>query len=657
MNEEHLHELREMTRFLTEPLTADDGPPAQGELHKQLAALSQGAATWAEIGPTQRSWFTFEWLRDHPTHPFSQRLVRQKASGWFVELSRKHPDAITPEALDGLHAALFDISASVAYDASKALGILGRTESVGPLRGYGRIIANIPGWQLNRDTQEWALLRITDPALVEPARGTPVEPVLAVKRLGPDLIQLVQRDEEFWLRNPESGVEKAISKAESYVFATSSDSRLEAFFDGVENLDPHSVSRLGEVAVGLLGGLPLSDTLATLIDTTTVTMAELTVNGLLRPEGLLDLATLIHSCVYYDFVLVDATNVQAPPEIRDIIVPVRPFEASALDSRWTIAVEHEKALHRDPQLRMALNASWSDMLGSPVSIDFDSFDSITDSPGVTQYFPGGPSVGFYDPIEDSNESPEKTNQERSRSASVQSFRYWINETVASGLGVAYNCTTLRYPVERIALARRSAYLGSLERLLDVVAPEFGSVAASPSESGFLKPVRVPNLLGIVLQRARTREDIWNQVILLREKFTPLREVLRSGRANGEHDSVQVNRILDDLTAKNSWVPLADGAITIASTVASGALTSGSAGALAMRAASMVKPAGFLQRVTERIRRPELYVLRSFATEVKGLQHRGGDIERLWSAPLDRRWIAAAARISNGGSRSESQFRQ
>ncbi|KJQ54385.1 hypothetical protein [Microbacterium sp. SA39] len=642
-----LYELRALTRTLTSSRRSADSRPSDKEIDLQLVALQHGAATFQELGPVPAEWRSAGWWIDNQSHPFSLRFHRQRASGWLQELARNHPEAISADALAAMHEALFDVCAAVAENTIITLGLLQRPDSRGPLERFQRLMAQELGWETIVELSRWSLLRITDPESVEPPRGTPDEPVLAVRRLGPDIVHLARRGDSLLLRNPDSGVEEEISQVEAHIFENTSDARLDRYFSGVENLgEPLLPSRLAAVATGLNSGLPLDDVLATLTDTTTVQMAGLTVRGLLRPEGLLDLSTLVHCCVFYDFVLVDAEDIELPVELEGVIVPVRPYETSDVDPRWSIANERDSALRSDPELRKQLESRWSEMLGRPVRIDFRSFDSITDSPGVTQYFPGGPGLGFYDPVATVGGEGEQASKSLDRDISVQTFRYWINETVAATLGVAYNCTTLRYPVEGIALARRSAYPEIPDQLLSRVARHPGSVLEQPTQFGYLSRVRVPNLLGIVLKNSARREDIWAEILELRRQFKPVRDYLRDGRAHGRLDSESFNLLMKKMFGKASaWDVPVDTAITLASTVASPTLTG--AGGVALKMAAVTKPAGHIKRIVDRITRPEVYVLRKFADDVALLSNEVGHIERLWGESIDRGWLATAARISQG----------
>ncbi|MGV1005410.1 MAG: hypothetical protein ACOYEV_11740 [Candidatus Nanopelagicales bacterium] len=49
--------------------------------------------------------------------------------------------------------------------------------------------------------------------------------------------------------------------------------------------------------------------------------------------------------------------------------------------------------------------------------------------------------------------------------SVKTFRFFMNERIAQILGVAYNCTSLSVPAERVALQGRSEYGQEADELL------------------------------------------------------------------------------------------------------------------------------------------------------------------------------------------------
>lgn len=657
--ENDLHDARELTRKFTTPSRTDTTPPSDAALAEWVAALTDGFKTHAEIGPVPDNWRSAEWFFENTDHPFARRFGRQRAAAQLRDVSVHHSHVITPEILDRMHVALFDVCAAVAEDITIALGILGRTKSREPLERFTAMMAAHSGWQTNVTLSRWALLRVTDPTSVAPSRGTGEEPVIAIQTLGPDTVWLVQRGDHLVLLNPETGAEVGVSRLEAKLFASTPTARLHEFFQNAGGLDElgSDASRLGAVALGLSHGLPHADALTTLTDTSTLAMAQLAVGGYPSPEALLDLSVLVHCCVFYDAVLVDAVDPDVPSELEGVIVPVAPYEAKIVDPRWEIAVARARELEVDFTLRKEVESAWESMLGRHVPIDFLSFDSITTSPGVGRYFPAGGTIGFFDPLESEGVRGSQAENELVQAVSVQTFRYWINEKVAETLGTAYNCTSLRYPIENIALARRSAYRTSPELLLEGLAPAAGHVLGRPAESGLLDEIQMPHPLSIVLARAKAPDDIWSEVARLREKFAPVRDALRRARRTGVPDGIAVNKLLRQLSREEKSAQLVNTTLAVASTVAASTMVGADGGTMMLKAAATAKPGAHFARLAERVLRPEIYVLRTFAADVAQLRNQAGVIEGIWGMRPDRKWLTRASALSASSAHAAGRYRQ
>ena len=105
------------------------------------------------------------------------------------------------------------------------------------------------------------------------------------------------------------------------------------------------------------------------------------------------------------------------------------------------------------------------------------------------------------------------------------------------------------------------------------------------------------------------------------------------------------------------MPPVDTSIALASSIAASTPAgAGYAGAV-LKAASVVKPAGLVKSLVERMMHPEVYVLRKFADDVALVRDKVGIIERLWGHEVDRKWLATASRISQHSSRDSGRLWQ
>lgn len=649
-------EFREFSALIARMGDAPGSQLVEGdELHDLFAALRENFARFGDVAPVPGDWDDARLLAEDPAHPLATRFVRQNAAARLRRIAVANPAAFDEEMLARLHTALFDVSAAVAEDVCVALGAVRRAESREYLERFHALMGDEPGWQSVVFRCEWALRRIADPASVEPRRAvtTGGAAVIHVATLGGETIQLLADGTDLRLRNPATEGEVPVSLSEAETFRRTSADRIEEFFAGEGGLDTADpASRMGTLTPALMHGLP-RDMLATLTDATSVRMANLTIGATLSPEGLLDLASLVHCCVMYDFVLVDSTDLEVPAELTDVIVPVRPYEASGIDPRWSIATSRYGEIERNPSLRSAIDDRWSQMLGRKVAVDFMSFDSITESPGLQPYTPGGP-FSFYDPI---GSMSRQDDADFSRDVSIQTYRYLINEKVAESLGVSYSCTSLRFPIEALALANRSAYRSAAEELLAAVSPLGGEVLRPPQRTGMLDRIALPHPLALVLSRARSKEGVWEETMRLRKKFTAIRDAFRAGRESGRLDIETLDNMVRDAFPMNDVARRIDSAIQAGSAIAAATPEATGFASVSLKAATLLKPARWTRGLFQAVTRPELRVIRALHHDLALVDGRISDVERLWGTAPNRQWVDAAARLSAASNSMMSRFRQ
>ncbi|MGV1005411.1 MAG: hypothetical protein ACOYEV_11745 [Candidatus Nanopelagicales bacterium] len=160
----------------------------------------------------------------------------------------------------------------------------------------------------------------------------------------------------------------------------------------------------------------------------------------------------------------------------------------------------------------------------------------------------------------------------------------------------------------------------------------------------------------MLRRAQSRGDVWPEVLKLREQLTPWREFLRSCRSNGVSGIEGVEDLLAEMGETPTGLDRIDGYIRQTASVAAAAPLAADWAKVALKSASLIRPFRSAKTVMDAIARPEIRVVRSFAAEARALDGRSSDLQRLFGQPMDRRWLAAAARLNDGGSRSHARLR-
>lgn len=585
---------------------------------------------------------------------YEKRKIRFRAADYFARLVIYHSEFVDSDMLDMFHAALFDKMASVASNMTIILGHLANESSEMPLREFVARMNEVPGWFDVVHTAKWALGRVLNEPSTKFEGESFIESMKFRKmiELGPDRLELYQDQSGRWiLVNDGTQSEIELSMSEAANLYNSTNSRIqELYFSTLEDPDRKS-SRLEKVAVGLGFRIPYDSSLVTLVDTTTIRSAHDACEGRLDPESISDLTTLIYCVIMYDQIVVDSSNINVHEMLKDIVAPIRNFEGSELDSRWSIAVNRDVELKRDSEFQAEIDSSWSDFLGRQVKISFDSFDSITDSPDVSGYFPGGLNAILLDPstYEFNNSWKNISEDEISKFASVQTFRYFINEAIAAELGVSYNCTSLRYPVQCYSLWKRQQFRDAFDEVIGTLYPTGGLPAEKSCRSGFRKRVYFPNLLSVVLSRSQELSDIIPQAIELRKKFSPVRARLLRDRQLGKTDLDSVDEVIGAVCRRHSLPRNLDSVLAVGSTALGSLSTASPDGSVAVKLISSISPAKIGYWLWERYMRPEALVLRRFSAEVIKAAGAGSDFERLWGSNLDAGWLNRAAIVSRRNS--------
>lgn len=587
------------------------------------------------------------------TPAIEQRKVKFAAMRFLINTCLAAPKLIEEKHLISMHKLLDDPNAAIVEDTVKCLGILARPESRPPLRALQTRISRASVRLFSENYTDWAVRRIDEPNFnsdvlgsEDPSTGSVIE----ARQVGPDVVQLIENGSgKFNLRNFSTGHQVAVSQREASAFLRTPSHVFDLLLDAEGGVDALAATdaRLADVSLGLPSALRASRGLNTLVDTTTLRSSIFSVGSpAVFPEFVFDLSTLIYCCVMYDFVLVDAyaKNEPVPEPLRGVVIPIRGLEGSTIDRRYEIATLRAGELDRDKTLRAELEEGWQRLIGKNIHLSFSSFDKITDSPGIAPYVPGSP-FGFFDPFYG---GPGHVSEEvLSQNASVQTFRYFINETIAGDLGVSYNCTSLRYSVEYSAIKRRGEYRKAIDRFFEKVEDPAvcDTHAGRHEESPYLPLVRLPNPIRIVLSRAESRSQIWEEVVRLRGEFEPIREFFAENPDPRSLDTRRLNKIFLDAFSETDRGMYINGPLDAGASFAAATWDAGAAPLVLLTVGSLLKPEKMIDKIKNRLLRPELRFVRRLADEMSGILDSTDDILRLWGDLPDSGWIEVARRLT------------
>lgn len=647
-------------------------PPFQPEspdiIPKHLERLAQNFGTYFDY-PRPKNWDELDTEnieREYPEHPLTKRGARIQAIAALRLLALHHPESFDSAAFNALHRSLFDASAAVREDAAITIGILRHLNSR-PWLTFA--YAHEPESEEVRRSLVWAWMRIHKLPLETKSKNKPLPPNVAHMRvlrsiqLGMERVALLQdRRDEYLFFNEQSRSTFPASPLDANVFMNTNPRNIERFFFSQGGLDNTKASSpLAAVAAGLAHGLPTHEKLITLIDTTTLNQAVALVdNGrsdilALSPSPLFDLATLAYSAIMYDYIVVGDNVDTIPPELTSFVLPDKNHFQGAYDERYSFAVGSAYELTRHPELARALESAWQEFLGvQEVNLDYGHVDHTTTSPGVWSYEPGD---GHWapDPILALGLRLDRQQGSADEEVSIQTWRYFVNEKLAETLGVSYNSTSLRSPVISVSLRHRNEFRQYADDLLRRISTQ--PRGSDWIDEPYLPSVVLPNLLAVILKRARQPQDIWPQILELRENFRAVREKIQVARIEGMDDRDAIDDMVQQLTKTSSMLThRIDGVVTRSAAIAGAVPGAPIIAQIALKIAATIPFFQKGERALELLTRPEIAVLRSFREEVAQVFQNSSDIERIWRTAPSRAWIDTAIRIANNTPLDSSKLR-
>lgn len=437
-------------------------------------------------------------------------------------------------------------------------------------------------------------------------------------------LSLTERDDGHWdMRNRVSSVSAPVTSYEARCLINAG--KFAALGDPVESRGTSGPN------AGLPTQAAYRDQLACWIDSTTLMASTSAVRRERTPApgALFDLATLCFAVMCYDKILVDGQQVKVPDQLSNVIVPIDIRSGAGPNPGYTYASQvNDFAGRIRPDSFAELGVAWSEFLERPVELSFDAVDRATDSPGRWPYLPGDVfGVGWELPRKGSGGS-------LNTDASIQTWRYFINEHFASKHGVPYHCTSLRYPVANYALGWQRVYRATADDLLNKTLgqPPQG-LAAIPSR-GYLPELRLPHALSVVVRRATDRTEIWAALRDLHEEFAPVRKWLLEAKQSGAGEAEITDLVRRVNGRKNAGATMDAITVTGASVVAAAAPGAGTLAVTLLKVAASIRPFEKAGEMLLRMRRPEIYALRSFRRESMHLEASTRNIDRLWPPSTD-----------------------
>lgn len=205
-------------------------------------------------------------------------------------------------------------------------------------------------------------------------------------------------------------------------------------------------------------------------------------------------------------------------------------------------------------------------------------------------------------------------------------------------------SSISRPVANFISTRQDRYAPVAEALLKEIGLGDILKAEDCIDSYYLPSIALPNALGLVLKRASSRDEVWNEVVKLRIKMTPFRDYLRS--LDSAHGSLrEAAALLEDVLKSYGPSNLSNSVIAAAAKGAGTVSGNPQAASIASPLIGKLNPISRTRKEIDWLRRPELRITKTLISEVSSLRDNSADIARLWGAPPSRSWLEMMARQS------------
>jgi len=223
---------------------------------------------------------------------------------------------------------------------------------------------------------------------------------------------------------------------------------------------------------------------------------------------------------------------------------------------------------------------------------------------------------------------------RQQLAATATYRTYVNQGIATALGLPYMPGTLRMPFRRQFIKRARDIQ---DRLVTVARADINFTQQQPES-----PLILPFFTAALLRQATTREDIWSQMAHMREQSVPFRQkradldqILEGSLVSRQAQQVlkaigdDALRLRDVAGAAQQTASVVVGGV-VAATPAAPLVTAGLQ--VAVNAASGLNREGSWTRIWRRLFQRHLYFLSQTNSQAIELTNALPKIAKLWEMP-------------------------
>ena len=254
------------------------------------------------------------------------------------------------------------------------------------------------------------------------------------------------------------------------------------------------------------------------------------------PAALMDLSSFAFALIFYDEIITLPSKwrkLWSADKRLDGVLHTLKFERQTIvKDLWDFCTQDSDFLENH-DLKKKIEEDYEVMMGFPnnfINLDFREYDYYQDSPGFKGAIPPfwNGSVASYYIKESFGSSTSENIEELNKYLSISCVRTAFLDQVASHLHVPYICSSLRAPVHWCLLSEKVRFQQIADRLLFRLSQADNKIE---HVAPYIAEFSAPYLLGIAMNNAKNPQEVFENLLVLREKCNPIRKELANSMSD------------------------------------------------------------------------------------------------------------------------------